>query len=200
MNKHTLAYIISRILGPFPLICVIWLTSALKSGIGFWKAVWVYPLIFIFTIAIPVTITTYLITVKKIADIEWKNLTDRRKILLPLGIYSITCLTILTYFLTNTTTFHLTILFSTIVLATLAIYTFTNFKISGHIIVATVTIANLNLAFGLKYFWLFLLIIPIIWARHTLKVHTLTELIAGLILPGVIIIAALLLFGWPAVP
>lgn len=80
------------------------------------------------------------------------------------------------------------------------IWTIFNFKISGHIIMATVTIAGVNLFLGRQFLWLFLLLIPIIWARSTLKVHTLAQLLAGFILPTVIMLLALLLFGWPAVP
>jgi hypothetical protein len=194
------AFLVSRILGPVPLLCLLWLTTAVKSGIGFWKALWVYPLILLVTLIIPTIVTTYLITVKKVADIEWISIKARRRFLLPIGVYSLSCLLILTYLLTNRTIFHLTLLFSAIVVATILIYAFTNFKISAHIVTATTTIAAINLFFNQKLLWLFLLLIPIIWARYTLKVHTLKELIAGFILSSSILILALCVFGWPKVP
>ena len=46
----------------------------------------------------------------------------------------------------------------------------------------------------------FLLIIPIIWARYVLKAHSLSQLIAGFILPAAITLGAVFFFGWPAVP
>lgn len=198
--QKKIAFVISRIFGPIPLLFALWLTTALKSGIGFWKALWVYPIILFFSLLIPTVITTYLITVKKVSDIEWKRIANRRKFLIPLGIYSITVLSVLTYLLTNSTIFHLTLLFSTICATFIVIYAFTNFKISAHIAVATITIANTNLFFGLKYLWLFILLIPIIWARYVLKVHTLAELISGFALTASMLLLGLFLFGWPAVP
>lgn len=199
MQKR-IAFFVSRVFGPVPLLVVLWLTTAVKSGIGFWRALWVYPLILLITLIIPISLTTYLIAVKKVGDIEWKNLEDRRKFLIPIGIYSVAALIILTYFLTNSTIFHLTLLFSSIIVTFIAVYAFTNFKISAHIAVATITMANINLFFGLNYLWLFLILIPIIWARYILKVHTLAELISGFLLPSAMLLLGLFLFGWPSVP
>ena len=199
MAAKKLAFIISRVLGPVPLLCFLWLVVALKSGIGIWRALWVYPLILLVTLLFPIALTTYLVIVKKVADIEWKNIADRRKFLVPIGIYSVSTLIILSYLLTNPTTFHLVLLFCAIIVITIIIYAFTNFKISGHIIVATATIANINLFYHQKFLWLFLLLIPIIWARYTLKVHTLSELIGGFFLTAGILFLGLFLFGYPAV-
>lgn len=198
--EKKIAFFISRFFGPIPLLFVLWLTTALKSGIGFYKALWVYPVILLFSLLIPTAITTYLISIKKVSDIEWKKLADRRKFLLPLGIYAVISLVIATYFLTNATTFHLTLLFSTIIVTFMGIYAFTSFKASAHIAVATVTIASINLFFHQQYLWLFSLLIPIIWARYVLKVHTLAELIGGFTITASILLLGLLLFGWPAVP
>jgi|GEM_PF-2375558 len=195
--KYSLAFFISRVFGPFPLVCVLWLTTALKSGIGFWKAILVYPLIFFVDIAIPIAITSYLIYAKKVKDIEWSDLEQRNQYLLPISFIAIPLLLFLTYFLTNSTIFHLSILFSIIVLSMLTIYRFFHFKISGHIVTATIVISGVNLFFGLNFLWLFLLIIPIIWARYTLKVHTLVELISGFVLPAIIMLMAVFIFGWP---
>ncbi len=106
----------------------------------------------------------------------------------------------MSYFLAPGTIFHLTLLFSTIITCAIAIYAFTNFKISSHIIVATATIANINLFYHQKYLWLFIILIPIIWARYVLNVHNLVELTSGFILAATILLLGLLLFGWPAVP
>lgn len=195
-----MAYIISRVLGPLPLVCLLWLATTLKSGIGFWNALWVYPLIFLVTIAIPNLITFYLISVKKVRGLDWPDLAERKKYLPSIAALSILALVTLTKILTNETVFHLSLLLSVIAISMILIWTFFNFKISAHIIVATGTFAGVNLFFHMQFLWLFLLLIPIIWARLILKMHTLPQLIAGFILPSVIILVAVLIFGWPAVP
>lgn len=194
------AFIISRVLGPIPLLIVLWLVTAVKSGIGFWRAIWVYPLILLIALAIPTAITTYLIAVKKVSDIEWKRISDRRKYLFPLSIFPVFFLSLLTYLLTNQTIFHLTLLFNSIIVVMMMIYSFSNFKVSAHIAILTVTIATVNLFYHLNYLWLFLLIIPVVWARYILKIHTLRELAAGFLIPIIIMATGILLFGWPQVP
>lgn len=194
------AFIISRILGPLPLLCLLWLTTALKSGIGLGRAIWVYPVIFIITIAIPTIITTYLISVKKVKDIEWSDIDQRKKYLPPITAFSVITLLFLTKILTNETIFHLSLLLSAIMVTMVLTWSFLNFKISGHIVIATLTFAGINLFYHQKFWWLFFLIPAIIWARNKLKIHTLAQLTAGFIMPATIVFLALLLFGWPVVP
>lgn len=198
-TPNKLAFIISRLFGPLPLACVLWLLVAVKSGIGFWKAMWVYPIIFSVCIGLPALFTTYLVTTKRVKNIEWSNIKDRRKYFPFVISFSLFFLLVLTSLLTNTTTFHLTLLFSVIITGITLVYIFTNFKISSHIAVATITFAAINLYFGMNYLWLYLLLIPIIWARHTLKVHSLSQLLAGFLLPTALMILAVLIFGWPKV-
>ncbi len=195
-----LAFLISRILGPLPLICLLWLVTALKSGIGFWKALWVYPLIFLITIAIPISITTYLIAIKKVKSLEWPDIAERKRYLPLITIVSVSALALLTYFLTNQTVFHLSLVLAVIAFSMVFTWAFLNFKISGHLVIATSTFAGINLFYHLKFWWLFILLVPIIWARSVLKVHTLPQLLAGFIMPTIIMLLALLLFGYPAVP
>lgn len=198
--RYSIAYLISRIFGPLPLICLVWLLTALKSGIGFWKAIWVYPLIFILVIGLPMAITTYLVYSKRVKNIEWSDLEQRNKYLLPLALITLPLLVSLNYFLINNTSFHLSLLLSIIVLSVLFSYRFFHFKISGHIVTATITVCAVSLYLGFHFLWLFLLILPLIWARLTLKVHTKAELVAGLLLPLAIIVGAIFLFGWPNIP
>lgn len=79
------------------------------------------------------------------------------------------------------------------------IWVFFDFKISGHMVIATLAVSGVNLFFGLHFFWLYLLLIPIMWARLTLKVHTYSELLAGILLPVTLMLAALAIFGWPKI-
>lgn len=198
-NNQKLAFLISRVLGPLPLICLLWLVVAIKSGIGFWRAVWVYPLIFFTSIALPFSLTTYLIAKGK-SDIEWSDIAQRRRYLPPLAVFSSVSLAILTYLLTNQTIFHLSLVLIVIINSMVIIWSLFNFKISGHTVIATCTFLALNLFFHLKFLWLFILLIPIVWARLVLKMHTLAELIAGIILPIAVSLTAITLFGWPNVP
>lgn len=200
VNPQRVAYLVSRILGPLPLACLLWLTTALKSGIGLYKALWVYPVIFLATIAIPTAITSLLIARGKVKGLDWPVLSQRKKYLPPITVAAVFCLSALTYLLTNQTVFHLSLLLSFNILMLIFIWSFFNFKVSAHVGTAVITFSGVNLYFHNKFLWLYLLIIPIIWARYTLKMHTLPQLIAGFILPTTTILLAILLFGWPAVP
>lgn len=199
-NKNNLAFIISRLFGPVTFIIFLWLTTALKSGLGFWKAIWVYPVIFVFSIGIPLIITTYLVAIKRASDIDWSNIEARNKYLLPLSIPTVSIFILLFYFLTNSTLFHLSLVLAVIMIAGIFITSILKFKISGHMILASMAIANFNLFFHMGYLWLYFLLIPIAWARYTLKVHTAKELLAGIILANGIMLLALLIFGWPNIP
>lgn len=197
--RQNIAFAVSRILGPVPLICVGWFVMAFKSGIGFWKAIWVYPLIFLLTIAFPLLITTYLIATKRVSGIEWKNVHERKKYLPPIMVFTLITLNLLTYLFTNSTIFHLSLLFSAIMLTGVMFWIFDK-KISAHMIVAVATFSTINLYFHLQFLWIFLLLVPIFWARYTLNVHSGKQLIAGILMPLGFIFLGLLLFGWPAVP
>lgn len=199
LDSKKLAFIISRILGPLPLLCLLWFVVAIKSGVGFWKALWVYPLILFVSLAIPISITTFLIIAKQVSGFDWKNLSERKKFIPPIAAFAIISLVVQTYFFTNKTIFHLSLLLSAIILTMIFFWTFLNRKVSGHMTIAVITFAGINLFLQLKFLWLFLLLIPIFWARITLNVHTKRQLIAGLIIPLIYIASAVLFFGWPKV-
>jgi len=199
MSKR-LAFIISRALGPLPLLCLLWLVTAVKSGIGFWKALWVYPLILLVSLGIPVSITSYLVSKKIVKSIDWPNLQERKKYLPPLAFFSIVTLNIMSYYLTNETIFHLGILLSAIIATMIFFWAFLDRKVSGHMVIAFVTFSGINLFFHLQFLWIYLLIIPIYWARITLGVHTPKQLLAGIFIPAFYILVGILLFGWPNVP
>ncbi|MCL4398111.1 hypothetical protein M1403_03785 [Patescibacteria group bacterium] len=199
MAKKDLAFIISRLLGPLPLLCLLWLAVAVKSGIGFWKALWVYTLIFVIGLAIPTLLSTYILLRKRGITIEWTRLKDRL-ILIPIYIPFWVIVLVLTWLLTNSTVFHLSLLMTVGIIAGIFCYAVLRFKISAHMMVASGAFWGVNFMTHSKYLWLFLLLIPLVWARLVLKQHTKEELIAGLIISNGIMATAVLLFGWPGVP
>lgn len=191
---------ISRLLGPSPLVIILWFVVAIRSGIGFWKAIWVYPIIFIFSIGIPLLITTYLVATKRVSDIDWSKIEDRNRFLFPITIAALFILVILIYFLTDSTTFHLSLVLAAVILTTTFVTAVLKYKISAHMVLASLTFGGINLYFHLQFLWLYLLLIPIAWARYILKKHTVDQLVAGTVLSNGIMLLALLIFGWPAVP
>lgn len=199
-TKYFIAYTISRIFGPFSLICVTWLVTALKSGIGFWKAIGVYSLIFIFSIIIPFSITTLLVVTKRVENIEWSDLNKRKQYFPPIVVISIMPLLLITYLLTTQTIFHLSLLFSVIVCILIFSYSILNFKASGHMAIATIAFSTINLFFHNNFLWLFFLLLPIAWSRFVLKAHTKIELLAGVLIPAICIIFAIFIFGEPQIP
>jgi hypothetical protein len=199
-TKHRLAFIISRVLGPLPLLCLLWLATAVKSGIGIWRALWVYPVIFIIGIAIPFSITTYILIKRHgRTTIEWTNIKDRM-IFVPLLFFFWSINLVAVYFLTNRTVFHLSLLAAALTVAAFFITVILKFKISLHIMAASGVFWGVNFMTHFKFWWLFLLLPPLIWARYVLKIHTLTELASAAILANTLILLAVYIFGWPAVP
>lgn len=196
--KKKLAFVISRVLGPLPLLCLLWLATAVKSGIGFWKALWVYPLIFIVGIAIPTAISLVVMQRRKI-NFEWSNLKDRR-LLVPIYIPFWLVVILLTWLLTNSTIFHLALLTTLEVTFALIFYLYLKVKISAHMMIASGVFWGVNFMTHNKYWWLFFFLIPLIWARLELKQHTWAELIIGLLLVNAIDTVAIIIFGWPGVP
>lgn len=193
-----LAFAVSRLLGPLPLLCLLWLATAVKSGIGLWRALWVYPLIFFIGIAIPTIISIAVLRYRKIS-IEWTNLKDRY-LLIPIYIPFWIIVLFLVWKLTNPTIFHLSLLMTVGIISGIISYVFLHFKISAHVMIASGVFWGINFMTHNEYPWLFILLLPLIWSRLVLKQHTMTELIAGLIVANGIMVVAVLLFGWPAVP
>ena len=204
MNKpkrnldQTIAFVISRLLGPLPLLCLLWLVTAFKSGIGFWKAIWVYPLIFIVAIGVPFAISTYILIRPGGPGIEWPTIGSRRK-LYPIFLFSGSLALVLAYFLTSPTIFHLSLLAGLIAALIYLITTLFKFKISVHTALASGVFWGINFLTHFKFWWLFFFLIPIVWSRYVLKVHNLSELLAGIILTNSLIIIAILLFGLPKI-
>ena len=196
--RKSLAFLISRILGPLPLLCLLWLATAFKSGIGFWKALWVYPLIFLVGIAIPTAISLLIMRAKKI-DFEWTNLKDRY-LLIPIYIPFWIVDLFLVWKLTNQTVFHLSLLMTAGIISGIISYTVFRFKISAHMMIASGVFWGVNFMTHNNYLWLFVFLLPLYWARLVLKQHTKVELIAGLIVSNGIMATAIFLFGWPKVP
>lgn len=196
--KKRVAFIISRLLGPLPLLCLLWLVTAIKSGIGFWRALWVYPLIFLVGIGLPFGIS-FLIILKRKTTFEWKNIRDRI-IYFPIFLIFWVIGAILIRQLTSPTIYHLAQLAGLLTIIIYLIMAVFRFKISIHMAIAGGVFWGINfLAHG--YFWWLFCLLPIIaWARYELKVHSVKELLTGLILSNGLILLALFIFGWPGVP
>lgn len=194
----SLAFLVSRILGPLPLLCLLWLATALKSGIGFWKALWVYPILFLIGIAIPTTISIVILR-KKHIDIEWSNLKDRY-LLIPIYVPFWAIVLLLVWKLTSPAIIYLSILMSAGIVTGIFCIVVLRYKVSAHMAIASAVFWGINFLTHNKYLWLFLLLIPLFWARLELKQHTIKQLVAGLLIANVLTGAFVYFFGWPAVP
>lgn len=197
--KKKLAFVISRILGPLPLLCLLWLAVALKSGIGFWKALWVYPLIFLVGIAMPAAISTWVLIKKRgKINIEWSRLEDRY-LLIPIYVPFWIIVLLLVWKLTNPAIIYLSLLMTVGVIAGVISIVVLRYKVSAHMAIASATFWGVNFLTHNKFLWLFFMLIPIYWARRELKQHTWKQLIAGLLLANALTIVFIFLFGWPKV-
>ncbi len=72
-------------------------------------------------------------------------------------------------------------------------------KISVHLAAFTLGVLMLNILFGWQWWWLFLLVPVLMWARIVRKKHTLMQTVAGTVLTLVVVSTALWWFNIPLV-
>lgn len=130
---------------------------------------------------------------KEISDWDISDVRQRRRLYL---LTSVCLLSLLVFFriFGNPFLFNLGLILCFLTLAVTAITFF--WKISVHAVANTTFILYLNFLFGWQYFWLFLILPPLLWARFVLKKHTPKQLLAGVLLPTVVVLSFFLVLGY----
>ena len=177
-----LANIVSRLTEPlFWLPVMIWLVVS-KVKIPADKQLIYYPVLLLFIFVIPCVYFLYLIFVKKEFDIDItersKRLGFTLKSMISFGIGFI-----LSYFMDK----ELFTITGAVFLSSLSlILVTTRWKISFHGGLNTLTFCTVNYFYHWRFWWMFLLLIPIGLARIIMKKHSPAQFVAGTVLCAVI--------------
>lgn len=171
------AKIISRVCEPIiwaPLM--IWLTMS-KVPIPTEKKIFYYPILVFFVFVIPFGYFMYLVYVKKELDIDVTQREKRMGFTIK-SMMSFAIAVLITYFVER----KLFVIATAVFLSVLALIIITNWwKISFHGGLNTLIIITLNYLYNWRFWWVFLLLIPIGWARLMLKKHDLAQYFAGVL-------------------
>lgn len=138
----------------------------------------------IFVLIIPVAYMIENIDNIRFVDLHLTNKKDREKVLL-VTIFSV----FVGYFMLSFIGMPQPLLLIELVgLFNLIVITFITFKMKLSIHLAVLTIAATLVVYflGLDYIWLYLLLIPLGWARYYREKHTLSEIFAGIFLSLII--------------
>lgn len=180
--KLKLARIISRISEPiFWLPLMIWLVLS-NMDIPRDKQAVYYLVLLIFVFIIPFTYFLYLVYIRKEFDFDITERTKRIGFTLK-SMASFSVAVASTYFMDK----HLFILTVAVFISVLALVLITlKWKISFHGGLNSLIFSTVNYLYEWKFWWLFVFLIPIGWARLVMKKHDLSQLIAGIALCTVI--------------
>lgn len=180
-----LANIVSRLTEPlFWLPVMIWLVvNNVRIPAG--KQLIYYPVLLLFVFVIPCGYFLYLLLVKKEFDIDiterGKRLGYTLKSMISFGIGFI-----LTYYMDQ----ELFVITGAVFLSTLILIVVTaRWKISFHGGLNTLVFCTVNYFYHWRFWWMFLLLIPIGMARLIMKKHSLAQFVAGTVVCGAIFLS-----------
>ncbi|WP_418792109.1 hypothetical protein [Phosphitispora sp. TUW77] len=193
-SRHTMAMlaatVISRITEPLiwlPLI--VWLVLR-KVSLPADKKEAYFSVLLLFVFVIPFTYFLYLIFVKKEIDIDVTQRSKRIGFTLK-SMVSFSVAVGITFFLSR----ELFIITGAVFLATLSLVLVTLYwKISFHGGLNTLIYSTVNYLYAWEYWWLFLFLIPIGWARLTMRKHDLSQFVGGVLLSAAIFFIIIGLF------
>lgn len=176
--KLKMARVISRIAEPiFWLPLMIWLVLS-NMNITPDKETIYYLVLLIFVFIIPFTYFLYLVYIRREFDFDISERTKRIGFTLK-SMASFAVAVALTYFMDK----QLFVLTAAVFVSVLALVLVTlKWKISFHGGLNALIYSTVNYLYDWNFWWLFLLLIPIGWARLVMKKHDLSQLIAGILL------------------
>ncbi len=174
-KKQFAARIISRATEPLIwLPLMIWLVLH-NVNLPARQQVIYYPILLLFVFVIPFGYFVYLVFVKKEFDLDISQRKKRIGFTLK-SMVSFAVAVAITFFLNR----ELFIITSAVFLSTLGLVLITlRWKISFHGGLNTLIFYTVNYLYNWRFWWLFLLLIPIGWSRLVMKKHNLDQFLAG---------------------
>ncbi len=174
-KKLLAARIVSRATEPLIwLPLMIWLVLR-NVNLPVYEQVIYYPILLLFVFIIPFSYFIYLVFVKKEFDMDISERSKRVGFTLKsMGSFAVA---VAVTFFVNRELFVITI---AVFLSTLSLVLITmHWKISFHGGLNTLIFYTVNYLYNWRFWWLFLLLIPIGWARLVMKKHNMVQFLAG---------------------
>lgn len=192
MNQQKIAKFLSIILGANLWLPTILFFLLFKTGLNFNQIKILFPVFFVFQFLIPATCVLIAYKLKKISALDLPKRPERYPFLVLYLLLLIISL-ILTSIFGNNLLFQLNliILVLSVVLSLITLF----WKISLHASLNTTGIILINFFFNWQFLFLLLLIPIIAWARYKLKRHTISQLIAGILVSMVVVLGGLKYFN-----
>ncbi|MHB9093498.1 MAG: hypothetical protein ACYC21_02405 [Eubacteriales bacterium] len=177
-KKSKAAEIVSRAAEPLVwLPLMIWLVLWHVNLPGEKRIVY-YLVLLVFIFVIPFGYFMYLVFIKREFDLDVTQRNKRIGFTLK-SMVSFAVAAVLTYFMNR----ELFVITSAVFISTLSLILITiRWKISFHGGLNTLIFCTVNYLYNWQFWWLFLLLIPIGWARLTMKKHTPAQFVAGVTL------------------
>ncbi len=181
-QKLLIARLISRVTEPLIWVpLMIWLVLRQVNLSAYERRVY-YPVLLFFIFVIPFGYFIYLVSIKKVFDPDISERSNRVSLTLK-SMVSFALAVFLTFFMAR----ELFIITGAVFLSTLSLVLITTrWKISFHSGLNTLAFCTVNYLYNWRLWWLFLLLIPIGWARLALQKHNLAQLIAGMLISAAI--------------
>lgn len=149
---------------------------------------------FLFTIVLPGFYILWLMEAKKITDIHMSNANDRKNPVIVAAIFSVLGAVILFSLHAARPVVVISVIYAlnSVVIAIVTQW----WKISIHtgMFASIATIATI--IFGLRFWWLYLLLIPLAWSRIYRKKHTIWQTIMGAAATSLITLLTFWVFGY----
>jgi len=175
--------IISRIFEPLIGFILLFAVAALRSGVFGWDLIFMMSIFFLTMIVPPAALLFWAVKTKRITNWDISDRSQRVWALLVFGVFLFCDYFLMQY--VGTPLMQQIFLFLLIIFFGFFIITL-RFKISGHIMTATLVLLFLMSWYG----WItapFFLIIPLLgWSRIVLKRHAMGEIVGGVIYPLIV--------------
>lgn len=193
-TRHMLAEVVSWAFFPplvatvFFIFLIFWYSQDFSQGLRWMIAM--SP----FLIFIPLIFFAVSLKLGWISDIDLSN-REERPAFLAVFITSLLVATVVLYWIGVPQKIFVYALSGLVVTVTTALITLF-WKISYHTTVATSVISAIVILGGLRFSWLFLLIVPVAWARIILKKHTFWQVLFGAVVAFLITYCVFSFFGY----
>ena len=190
--KEKIAKIITFVFDPTVIIPLFFAVLVSETGLTPSQIKVILPLIFLVDVILPASLFFLSLREGWISDWEISKRKER------INLYVIVCLlwfvgSGIAYFLGNELLFRLHLIFLLTFLAGVVLTLF--WKVSMHMLVDTTVVIILNFLFA-GFWWLYLLLPIIAWARWQRKKHTISQLMGGFLLSLVVVLSSFRLFGY----
>lgn len=159
-----------------PLILII---SLLNSGLSTQQVKILFILLGIIDVLFPIILFFYYLKTKRISDIDVTIRQERHKLFAVVSLFLLLGTTV-SFSFGNQEFFilHLTVFMMTLTILCITFF----YKISAHLFMAAGTLFLINFLLDWHALWLFILLLPIAFARFYLKKHDMPQILLGSIL------------------